>query len=663
MAPTLEALPLVVLDRICEYLQGSNHKWRGLEAFSLASKFCSYVAQKQRFSQVLLVVDSLDKLRNDLKLLHEVLGVGNRLFYVRRFKISTKPRREECTSAEEEERSITSRTSIRELDFDMDKFCRPRKTLRMPKKTNAMRNPASVGTCHQLLADFMSQLLNLQDLVWDCAVRLPPPCILSAVNVIGCRLHVHGFRLDTLIRNQDRIGFIDPDDFAVATSPHLYSIAVPVHDDNTDWDNGIDMIINDPKKEAVFHMMTGEAPNLAHIWMMPCLADYSDKELRQDRTDLGDAPQIDPSRFEFFREIPSKGNTIQGSIRSLAFDFGIFAKYMRINFAEWSRHTDFTKLRCLTITWQWDFSDEKYTKKLLRPLLKMAKTGTFESLRSLTLNLPTEGHPETQMALITLLQRLSPLEALHLHGPLSRGAFVTAISRHGVKLRKLRVHPSPSYRFNDSRYDDANLVLSEDVVLLLAKKCPKLEEIELIVRRTGGDNKETGIYRALSRLPRLTHVNLELESLVGSALDKEKARRGDRQFTPRRNSTIPPNDIREGLIDCAVDAALALQIFVLISTNNSLRYLALRSKCSFMEYHRNVQDICNWVGRSWVCEKDNYGNVSTRELLVRSRHQLRENLENLEDESCLAVWDSLWPQKTVDRWENWESFPLSESPA
>ena len=61
-----------------------------------------------------------------------------------------------------------------------------------------------------------------------------PRYILSTVYAVGCHLHIHSFRLSSLIQHRDRPQPIDPDDYALATSPSLSSIVVSVRNHEDD---------------------------------------------------------------------------------------------------------------------------------------------------------------------------------------------------------------------------------------------------------------------------------------------------------------------------------------------------------------------------------------------------------------------------------------------
>jgi hypothetical protein len=88
-----------------------------------------------------------------------------------------------------------------------------------------------------------------------------PQSILPTVYAIGCRLHIHCFRLRSLVQHRERPQPIDPDDYALATSPSLSSIVVS---DSSFDDNG-DVSYN---KEALMRMVAGTAPRLAHVQML-----------------------------------------------------------------------------------------------------------------------------------------------------------------------------------------------------------------------------------------------------------------------------------------------------------------------------------------------------------------------------------------------------------
>jgi hypothetical protein len=100
-------------------------------------------------------------------------------------------------------------------------------------------------------------------LVWHCGSYVPPQ-ILSALHARDCRLHMHGFRLRSLVQQRHIPHAISADDYAPATSPSLYSIFTQVRSFS---DDGRDECKIDYNEDALIRMISGAAPRLAHVWL------------------------------------------------------------------------------------------------------------------------------------------------------------------------------------------------------------------------------------------------------------------------------------------------------------------------------------------------------------------------------------------------------------
>ena len=106
---------------------------------------------------------------------------------------------------------------------------------------------------------------------------------------------------------------------------------------------------------------------------------------------------------------------------------------------------------------------------------------------------------------------------------------------------------------------------------------PDLEEVWLPINRTRADIQETGICRALSRLPRLRRAFLKLRYSIGPGEElwnEEKDGEHPLMFTsePHKISFVY---LREAFSNSTIDPTLALSIFNLISSRCSLSYLRL----------------------------------------------------------------------------------------
>lgn len=661
-APTLETLPLIVLERICEYLAQCDSNRRSLWAFSLASRCCCAVSAPERFSQIVLTVLDRNKLQDDLRRCSEVLVIHGRARHVRRLKIlGAGPQEERESRIEEWERPDApvseqdgGEEEVEEFGnhdirnyFDVQEFCRPCEIPVQSWLNNNMPLPQQGDDYTEAwkpLGEFIGQLPGLEDLVWAYTFS-PPRYILSAVHTVGCRLHMHNFHLGSLIQHRDQPHSFDPDEYALATSPCLHSIVVPYYDYDT-FGNV------DYSQEAVLRMVTGAAPELAHVWMLRRHPGNSIDLINAFR-----APR--PAWSGFFpgttAEVADEPPRL-GSLQSLVIGYSGLSQTQITN---WSRHTDFVKLRCLTIHW---IDDSRGVVESLQTLAEMAMSGgCFQSLHMLRLSISDTSARQMQEVLMLLLEHLNPLETLDLTGFISNTTFRAALRRHGGTLRQLRVIP---YRYYGSRRPVVDF--SEAVIQLLVQHCPNLEHVEFPVNRTHGDGRETGTYRALSRLPRLKHVSLKLQFSIGSTEDDHEEE-GDREDEQERVHVLSERmsflDIRDAFTNGAMDSSLALSIFNLISSGGSVKYLKLQIGRNEGPgfYDGDFNDILAWIGRSWVCERDDVqGKVSVRELGKKTRVTMGDELKYLEEDTYLAVWNDIWPQRTSDWWENWKSLPLSE---
>jgi hypothetical protein len=653
-ASSLETLPLLVIERICEYLTQADDdlaKRRSLWAFSLTSRSCCAVAAAQRFCQIQLKVLAPDELESQLRRWTEVLCTNGCFRYVRRLKVlRVTPEKERqilrLTVAEQDEEGeeYQHRDDITQRDyFDMHDFCRPSQVSIRCEEGNFRHHPEA----WQPLAQFISQLSALTDLVWACGSRMPG-YILSAVHAIGCRLHVHCFRLPSLVQHRDRPQPIDRDEYALATSPSLSSIAVSVYGFDG---NGL----VEYTEEAVMRMVGGIVPRLAHVRMNYNIV--GDSLSSREAFRLGK-----PAWSGFFPGTAEPDKLpVLGSLRSLVLTCSI----NQTKLDNWSRSTDFAKLRRLTIPWD---------PQSCIALAEMAMRGDFESLHTLgLLGIVAETH-QVQEALNRLLGNLNPLQQLDFGGSISEETFNIVLRRHGGTLRKLSV-----YLYRDEESQFPLVVFSEAVVQRLAEQCPNLEQVELPIDRTRGDDRETGTYRALSRVPRLKRAFLKLRFSVGPDNQRgEEVREGEPPICTEGGGgggeTIHFVYLREAFSNSAIDSTLALSIFNLISSGGSLRYLRLTidRKAGQNEpgiYQLSFRTILRWFARNWVCKWDAQGRATVRELdklkTIQAGEKWKDNEDwpGWEEEVYQKAFNDIWPQKTAEWWKDWKSLPLSDGSA
>jgi hypothetical protein len=456
---------------------------------------------------------------------------------------------------------------------------------------------------------------------------------------------MHCFRLPSLVQHRDRPQPIDPDDYALATSPSLFSIVVSVKGFDDDGDV-------EYTEEAVMRMVGGIAPRLAHVRMW--YDRVGDSLSSREAIRLGK-----PAWSGFF---PGTAETDQlpvlGSLRSLV----LIGYINQTKLDSWRRSTDFAKLRGLTIPWN---SQSCIT------LAEMAIRGDLDSLHTLGLSEIKAKTQEKQETLNRLFENLKPLQRLDIGRLISEETFDIILRRHGGTLRKLSVYLC---RGEESQFP--LMVFSEAVVQRLAEQCPNLEQVELPIDRTRGDDRETGTYRALSRVPRLKRAFLKLWFSIGPDKQRgEEVREGEPELsTGSFGETIHFVYLREAFSNSAIDSTLALSIFNLISSGGSLRHLRLEISRKAGSREPGVfafpfTYILRWFGRNWVCKRDAQGRVTVREFdkgeTIRAGEEWKhhEEWQGWEEEVYLKAFKDIWPQKTSEWWKDWKSLPLSDGSA
>ncbi|PVH73018.1 hypothetical protein DL98DRAFT_59481 [Cadophora sp. DSE1049] len=568
--PSLETLPLLVLERICQYLEDESPKQRALLAFSLTSKSCRAAAETQWFSQIEIRVRDPNELQTTLRRWNDILA-GELHRHVRRLKISWKLTEEEKSELlrggedfdEDLEEDDISRSgwNVRPY-FHMHTFLRPSKESLGRGRGTLAEHPENWAH----LGQFVNQFSGLRDLVWAAGQRIPPS-VLSAISERGCRLHHHNFSLPSLIQTRDDPQPISPADYELCTSASLFSIVA--HVGSFESGGKLNYV-----GEAVMRMVSGLAPKLAHL----CDVSHGPPgELEVTQAIMLGKPDWQgffPGKSEMEPKAGTDGS--RNRFQSL-----VFTGYVPQGIQHWSQLTDLSNLRCLDMPWELRNGSA---------LADIAARGDMPALQRLRLcsadNYDDDETEEAQSAMNLLLSSLNPLQRLEITGYISPRTFDILVDRHGANLRYLTLKPS-----RDERYGSRNPlpVFSAPILQHFAKHCPQLTNLSIPINRIRGDKHEVGIYRALSRLPSLQHLSLELMYSVGpdeEFWDEEKD--GEyplsHEFTEGDADRIPLVYLQETFSN-GMDEALAREIFSLISgsssnstarnANNKLRYLRL----------------------------------------------------------------------------------------
>lgn len=642
----LETLPLLALERICQYLDNDYWERQNLWSFTLASRTCCSVAAARRFCQITLRLVP-GELERSLKPWMDVLNHDGRYRHVCRLKVLRFTSSEDVRSKKPDK--YDGGWNIRHY-FDMHDFCRPSENC-LEQGWGWKKGPTEDPEFWVPLSRFINQIPGLQDLVWALGSHMPRP-VLSAVTTTGCRLHMHHFSLESLIQFGDNPQPIDPDEYALATSSSLFSIVAQVTG-TKGYKGELDY-----NEEALMQMVAGMAPNLAYLCMTTIQEGQSgmpDEICRLKR----------PKWSGFFCDGVAEANQqyVRGSLQSL-----VCADYVPGGIAKWTHFTDFTKLRCLIIP---------YTPEEGVALTEIATRGDFQFLETLKLSPLEDETPNAQKVLQQLLESVNPLQRLLLDGYFTTETLNIVLRRHGATLRTLSMHP---YLDEGIDRDPPTLLVafSKAIVEQLVAKCPNLEQIKMPIARTEGDDEEAGIYRALSRLPRLKDAVLMLGFWIGpdeDYWDEEKyglyPPDSDEIYEAEQ---IPPDELRIAFRNCAIDSILALSIFNMIATGNSLRYLKIhtfRKTTRYSPDNQEFAELLRWFNRPWVCKRDDAATVTVKELNEKTTISCGEDWERASknyqskgyrdpnQDVFVDVFKSVWPPKTTEWWNDWESLPLS----
>ncbi|KAH9219377.1 hypothetical protein DL95DRAFT_485591 [Leptodontidium sp. 2 PMI_412] len=541
--------------------------------------------------------------------------------------------------------------------FQMHDFCRPSEDSLRYGESN-IQDPYSDSWVP--LSDFVKQLSGLQDLVWTAGSSIPPS-ILSAVSQTRCRLHIHEFEIPSLIQELDNPQPVSLEDYALCTFPFLSSIVARVG--SFESFGKLNYI-----EEAIMRMTSGLAPNLTHLCVI--------SEGEAGELDIDEAIALGKPDWKGFfpGQTSSHKNIEQATTRSSTwsrFRTLVFPDYVPRGVDHWARITDFAVLQCLVMPWNLMYGTA---------LAGIASRGELKSLQKMELFSIEDETEESQDAFNLLLSSLNPLHRLDLGGYVSPATFQIVIHRHGPGLRALRVQPQ---RDEDER--NPLVVFSAAVLAELASYSPHLTHLSLPISRTGGDKHEVAIYRCLSKLPCLEHLCLRLDYCIGP--DEEfwnEERDGEHplnlEVTEGDTDKIPFQYLKEAFSNGAVNETLARGIFELISGGTSghgrLRYLRLEvtRKAGYNavgNHSAQFRATLRWFNRSFACTRDIHrtDEVTVTALglkdLASAEKQWRFMMSNKEkfrgEEVFVEVFRDLWPQKTKDWWNDWESLPLDLS--
>jgi hypothetical protein len=661
MSPVpLECMIVEVLKQICEYLDSKT-----LSAFALVSKQCNSVANVLLFRKIHITVLSRKKLQLDVDRWSRTLEHACSLKYVRQLEI-------EGHMPDEQDDTGKLEATIPAYLQNVEQDCNSQDDL---STWDEEGDPWGFGDdkvpyvtiqdddAWKPLANFIRQLPTLADLVYACTNQFSP-CLLEVLHrhYPECRLHMRTFNFRSL-HQQDT----DPYEFALATSPCLYSISVHYMRLDSDGNGAYN-------EEATLRTVSGLAPNL--------------KDVRMFRVRAASSHALKNAIASGIRQ-PWQGfslDTCKTDLRP--------AKLARLELHgnglitqplldTWNNHIDFSTLRIIKLGYT--VAD--------KALSWAAANYTFHSLTTLYLvvNLEwnrTQDTDEYHILLDSFLRSLPSLRNLRVIGWLRQNTFDAIIEHHGKSLRRLWLETDREIN---------RFVFNSYQVEKIRQHCPMLEDLMLNpIPRSKGDAQEVAIYKTLGAVSKLQRLTLTLNTSNVSLIQEGEDIPEDPSFDEfhQQFQVIPSyrdsynyqlryGHVRDALINSALDETLARAIFNCISSRKAhdafpLEYLKLSSsggsvfgRVSSMGLPGLRQVVLN-ISRTWLLVRsardDCRDTVIARELGRRAREA---NEASNTHPSYHAAWldvepvfRRIWPERqdsSGDWRDDWYSWPLSDS--
>ncbi|KJR87764.1 uncharacterized protein SPSK_07223 [Sporothrix schenckii 1099-18] len=656
-AHSVGGLPYLILDRICDLLDDESADRRDLWSFSLTCRRFCEAADRRRFCQIVVCVQFVDGVDATVAQLRALLGRdnGRRYGYVRRLRVqglAAGANRDPDLQSDLDEQSAdqTPYEAFTYGTFDvMHPFCRLRD--HAPGYLDHGDRPG----LWQALAGLMRELPALRDVIWTSWHM--PRAVLEAAQMPRahmCRLHMSGcaFQLRSLIYERDRPRSISADDYALMTSPALYSVSARVEPLNEDG-------LLDYNDYALQQMMAGLAPNLTNVSLSRGISEET--SAGNDADDLG-RPEfggffLGDDNADLKNHYAEKTTTMKGApLRNLSLATGLPAHIFQC----W----DTTNVRRMYVEWDHDVG---------AALAEYAARGELRSLEVLWLTTMffVQEPARSQAHMLQIFSNAGPLQRLHMKGVFTDIVFNAIARHHGATLRALSIATFGEYLWDHDAGEDVPRTFfnwSPNAILELPKLFPLLEAVSVAMDRTRGDCDEVALYRALSRMPSLQYLLIRLACSIDLGVDA--ARRSE--IFSGDNKRLMAYANKATFANAAVDATLARAVFDVVSSNGQgpLQMLHIQPRSSLESNDATFESVMDSLNRSWALHRQADGTVVIKPLdVLRLRSAVEMCTKMTEaNETCSTgdkvffphVFQELWPGNGP-WWENYTSLPLDLS--
>jgi hypothetical protein len=650
----LLSLPLEILQQIAGCVESAHSS--SLYNFSLTSKACHRALTLLIFRQISIIVDNREALQRDVNRLVKALSRNDSAHHVQYFSIKGAMRlKAKKTDSDGQETPYWSRHGLDEILVDEEAI--DFQGSHVVYDEGVIEKSSEEDMAWAPIVDLLQAIPHLKDLVYDCKSQFPP----SLLRILHeqhpqCRLHHLTFRFRTLLW-----GAPFPYEMELATSPSLYRVKLACGRRDTDGDDDFNL-------EAMMELVAGLASNLKEVTILHLIPQRSNRLTRAR---------------ESWHGLPGFTGDAVGSLTSLSLK-GFSHWCSPTPLKDWAKRTDFACLQHLAIGGAHELKTIQTTSYGLNgeTMEWVAQNHLFPQLRTLSVYLTRDDQfherPHYSENAISFFQSFEPLEDLSISGPIDSQIMDATLAHHGQTLKKLSVDPFEHTWGNvvgarDPRHIPMEFI--KDRILQIQAQCPILEELAIPIKRNKSSASEAEMYKCFDKMKNLRFLFLTLDcsdmrvtrdSTYSPQFDEE-----DQTPMDTFNSVPKKGHVKETLINCAVDEALARSIWKTISQNKTGKRLE-RLKLFTTgggEYGSTGtllyfdSQILRNLSQSWLIERvprADQEDFTVRELAPRARVIESTLMLGIERSVTRQIFRNVWPGKegSKDWRDDWSSFPL-----
>lgn len=309
---------------------------------------------------------------------------------------------------------------------------------------------------------------------------------------------------------------------------------------------------------------------------------------------------------------------------------------------------------------------------------RIARNNQFPNLETLFVNVSRNDDrgekPHYSENAISFFRSLKPLKELTINGPLDPEMIEAILTHHGPTLKKLSREPFEATNLTRARRK-VPMKFTEEQILQIQALCPILEKLAITIMRDKSSASDTAVYRAFGKMVNLQYLFLTLSCAnwrCGCESAYDAGFEGEDQLVfqgYQHDLDVKRGDIRETLINSAVDEALARSIWQVITehkTGKRLQRLKLWTRGGEKFSYSGMGALsvyANDMNRSWLAERsprDDTEEVKVEELLKQVREEYENRFGRGGNGVVGQIFRSIWPSKPGGKsWrDDWSSFPL-----